>query len=367
MANTAIPDKVMSVTLMRNFCTHRPTRGDLGLRIPAVVAALLLTLIFCAVSTPAQLTPQPQAPAPGSITGNVVDASGSAIVGAKVTLSFDLQGPKQEVVSGDDGQYSFSAIPPGPFQLTVSAASFATRTFSGTLHPGEVVLLPPIALSVASNVTRVVVRPPEEQAKVELKAEEKQRVLGVIPNFYVTYVPNAAPLSPKQKFQLAWKSTLDPVNIVLTGATAGLAQAGNLYDGYGRGAAGYGRRFGAAYGDFIFSTYLGDAVFPSLFKQDPRYFYKGTGSTRARFGYALANSVICKGDNGRWQMNYSYLLGDLAASGISNTYYPAKNRGVGLTFENAAIGVGATAAANVLQEFVIRKLTKNRGDAKSSS
>ncbi len=352
---------------MKISCTNQSIRRGRGFRVSTIVAALLLALILCASSALAQQPPQQevQAPAPGSITGNVVDASGSAIVGAKLTLSRDPQWPKQEVVSGDDGQYSFPAIPPGPFELTISAASFATRTFSGTLHPGEVVLLPPISLAVIPNVTRVVVLPPEEEAKVELKAEEKQRVLGVIPNFYVTYIPNAAPLSSKQKFQLAWKSTLDPVNIGLTAATAGLAQAGNLYDGYGRGAAGYGKRFGAAYGDFLLSTYLGDAVFPSLFKQDPRYFYKGTGSTRSRLGYALANAVICKGDNGRWQMNYSYLLGDLAASGISNTYYPAKNRGAGLTFENAAIGVAATAAANVLQEFVIRKLTKNRGDTKS--
>jgi hypothetical protein len=352
---------------MNCFFARKSAGGNQGLRIPAAIGALLLGLIFCVSPTSAQLTPQQQPPALGSITGNVVDSSGAAIVGAKVTLSLDPPSPKQEVMSGDDGQYSFPSIPPGPFQLTVSAASFATRTFSGTLHPGEVVLLPPISIAVAPNVTKVVVLPQEEQAKVELKAEEKQRVLGVIPNFYVTYIPNAAPLSPKQKFQLAWKSTLDPVNIVLTAATAGLAQAGDLYSGYGQGAAGYGKRFGAAYGDFLIGTYLGDAVFPSLFKQDPRYFYKGTGSNRSRLGYALANAVICKGDNGHWQMNYSYLLGDLAASGISNAYYPAENRGVGLTFENAAIGVGATAAANVLQEFVIRKFTKNRGDAKTSS
>jgi hypothetical protein len=287
-------------------------------------------------------------------------------VGAKVTITRDAEWPKQEMISGDDGQYSFSAIPPGPFQLTVSAGGFATRTFAGTLQPGEIVPLPPVKLEVAPNVTKVVVLPPEEEAKIELKAEEKQRILGVVPNFYETYVPNAVPLSSKQKFQLAWKSTLDPVNIALTAATAGLAQADNLYSGYGQGAAGYGRRFGAAYGDFIISSYLGDALFPSLFKQDPRYFYKGAGSTRTRLGYALASAVICKGDNGRWQPDYSYLLGDLAASGISNTYYPAKNRGAALTFENAAIGVGATAAANVLREFVLPKLTKNRGDAPRS-
>jgi Carboxypeptidase regulatory-like domain len=320
-----------------------------------------------APAAPAPVTPTPATTAQGSISGNIVDSSGAAIVGAKITLTRDPQSPKQEVMSGDDGQYSLSAVPSGPFQLTIAAMGFAPRTFSGTLQPGEVVQLPAISLAVDTKVTKVVVLPQAEQAKVELKAEEKQRVLGVIPNFYVTYIPNAAPLSSKQKFQLAWKSTLDPVNIVITAATAGLAQAANLYDGYGQGAAGYGKRFGAAYGDFFIGTYLGDAVFPSIFKQDPRYFYKGVGSTRSRVGYALANAVICKGDNGRWQMNYSYLLGALTASGISNAYYPAKNRGVGLTFENTAISVGSTAAANILQEFVIRKFTKNRGDGSSKS
>jgi hypothetical protein len=74
--------------------------------------------------------------------------------------------------------------------------------------------------------------------------------------------------------------------------------------------------------------------------------------------YALANAVICKGDNGHWQVNYSGLLGSLAAGGISNLYYPAQQRnGATLTFENALIGIGASAAANILQEFVIKKLT----------
>ncbi len=76
--------------------------------------------------------------------------------------------------------------------------------------------------------------------------------------------------------------------------------------------------------------------------------------------YAIANSVICKGDNGHWQANYSSILGSLAAGGISNLYYPAENRdGLQLTFENALIGIGESAAINVLQEFVLRKLTRN--------
>jgi hypothetical protein len=115
----------------------------------------------------------------------------------------------------------------------------------------------------------------------------------------------------------------------------------------------------------VTSTFLGDFLLPSVFHQDPRYFYKGTGSTRSRVLYAIANAVICKGDNKKWQFNYSYVIGSLAASGIANSYYPPKDRGVGLTFENSGIGIASTAAANILQEFVIRKLTPNLPKLKS--
>jgi hypothetical protein len=141
---------------------------------------------------------------------------------------------------------------------------------------------------------------------------------------------------------------------------AGVEQGQNRFSGYGQGADGYAKRYGASYADFAISTFIGGAVLPSVLKQDPRYFYKGTGTKRSRVLYALANSVICKGDNGHWQANYSMLIGDLAAGGISNLYYPASDRnGAALTFENALIGIGANAAANLLQEFVIKKLSSN--------
>ena len=157
-------------------------------------------------------------------------------------------------------------------------------------------------MSVAQNVTEVqVVVPRAEVAEEELKIEEKQRVLGVIPNFYVSYISDAAPLDSKQKYQLAWKSVIDPITIVITGAAAGLEQSQNAFSGYGQGAAGYGKRFGASYGDTVVGTFIGSAILPSILKQDPRYFYKGTGTTRSRFFYALANAVITKGDNKKWQ------------------------------------------------------------------
>lgn len=297
----------------------------------------------------------------GSISGTIVDPSGSAVVGARVKLSRNDQSPDQEAVSGDDGQFSFVNVAAGPFGLTITSEGFAAQASTGILQPGESYNVPPIAMALATAVTEVrVVVSRAEIAEDEIKAEEKQRVLGVIPNFYVSYNHHAVALNPKQKFGLAWKTTIDPVSFGVTGAIAGIQQAQNDFSGYGQGAQGYGRRFGASYGNLIAGTYIGGAILPSLLKQDPRYFYKGTGSKRSRLLYAIANSVICKGDNGHWQANYSGILGSLAAGGISNLYYPAENRdGLEITFENALIGIGESAAVNILQEFVIRKFTRN--------
>jgi hypothetical protein len=306
---------------------------------------------------------------PGSISGTVVDQSGAVVTGARVKLTREDQSLNQEVVSGTDGQFSFPNIAPGPFQLIVTAEGFATQTFSGILGSGDNYIVPQTALVIAGDSAEVRVELSQtEVAEEEIKVEEKQRVLRVIPNFYVSYIPNAVPLTSKQKFKLAWKTTVDPFTFVLSGIIAGVEQAQNDFSGYGQGAQGYAKRYGAAYADGVTGTFIGSAILPSLLKQDPRYFYKGTGSKRSRILYAIANAVICKGDNGHWQANYSSILGGLAAGGISNLYYPAQNRnGAELTFETALIGTGASAAANLFQEFIVRKFTPkvpNNGPAK---
>jgi hypothetical protein len=301
--------------------------------------------------------PDEQAAA-GAVSGTVVDRTGAVVAGARVMLSRQDPSQSQEAVSDSDGQFSFSGVVPGPFELAIIAGGFATATFPGNLQAGERYIVPTITLAVASASTEVQVRMTRtELAEAEIKDEEKQRVLGVVPNFYVTYDPAAVPLNRRQKFELAWKATVDPISFGLTGAVAGIQQATNSFSGYGQGAQGYGKRYGASYADLVSGTFIGSAVLPSLLKQDPRYFYKGSGSVRSRILYAIANSVVCKGDNGHWQANYSGLLGGLASGGISNLYYPSTDRGAELTFENTIIGIGTTAAANILQEFLIRRLT----------
>jgi hypothetical protein len=295
------------------------------------------------------------------ISGRVVDQTGVAVVGARIRLTGENPLQNQETLTGEDGLFTLANAAPGSFRLTITASGFAAQEFSGILSSTESFTVPQIVLTVASVNTEVRVVPPSqvEIAREQIKEEEKQRTLGVIPNFYVTYVPDAAPLSPKQKFGLAFRYMIDPVTFGLTGVIAGIQQAQNDFSGYGQGGQGYAKRYGAAYADDAIGTLIGSAILPSLLKQDPRYFYKGTGSKRSRLMYAIAASVMCKGDNGHWQANYSGLLGGLAAGGISNLYYPEKDRDAALTLQNFAIGIGTTAAANILQEFVIRKFTSN--------
>jgi hypothetical protein len=288
--------------------------------------------------------------------------SGAAsTVATSTEIASTAEDANRETHSDGEGHFAFADVSPGPFQLSFAASGFASLEQSGVLHPGEDNVLPQIALAVARNTVDVEVTLSREQvAEDEIKVEEKQRLLGVFPNFYVTYDPKAVPLTTKLKFQLAWKTIIDPVSFGIIAGVAGIEQANNAFSGYGQGAQGYAKRYGAAYADFVSGTFIGSAILPSLLKQDPRYFYKGTGSWKSRFLYAVANSVICKGDNGRWQPNYSFIIGDLAAGGISNLYYPAQNRnGATLTFENAAIAVGAGAMGNVIQEFFLRKLTSH--------
>ena len=235
--------------------------------------------------------------------------------------------------------------PPG----SKRAPSTTPRTSTSPSSPSR---SPSPATDVEVTATRT------EIAAAQIKLEEKQRVLGVFPNFYATYIWNAAPLTTRQKFGLAWKSTIDPVTIGVTGITAGIQQATNTFSGYGQGAAGYGKRFGAAYADGVSSTFLGGAIFPSLFHQDPRYFVMGHGTIRHRFLYAIATPVICRGDNYKWQPNYSNVLGNLTSAAISNAYYPASDRnGASLTITNSLIGTASGAVSSLIQEFFLHHIT----------
>ena len=298
----------------------------------------------------------------GSISGTVLNVAGAAVSGAQVKLTHGANTPPQVIPTAEDGHFSFANVAPGPFQLSITLAGFQTKTVSGILPSTEGYLAPAITLDLAPVVTDVTVRlTTEEIAEEQIKQQEKQRLVGLIPNYYASYVADAAPMNAKQKFKLASRLAIDPSSFVIAGLIAGGQQANNSIPEYGQGAAGYGRRFGAAYGDFFIGNYISNAILPSIFKQDPRYFYKGTGTTKSRILYAIARSVVTRGDNGHLQPDYSGLLGSLAAGGISNLYCP-EGHGFETTITNTLIGIGTSAGVNILQEFVFRKFTPSAHD-----
>jgi len=137
---------------------------------------------------------------------------------------------------------------------------------------------------------------------------------------------------------------------------ATIYQAGDIPN-YGQGWDAYGKRVAAGYGDTSTDIFFGGAIYPWLFRQDPRYFYQGTGTTKSRVLHAISSPYICKGDNGKTQVNFSSMGGDLTSGAISNFYYPESNRGAGLLFEGFAITTGVRTVNGLIQEFLLRKLT----------
>jgi hypothetical protein len=202
-----------------------------------------------------------------------------------------------------------------------------------------------------------------ERASTELREEEQQRILGIMPNFNTSNVADAEPLLPQQKLQLALKGALDPFTFVAAGFDSALSQAGNDFGSYGQGTSGYGKRFGASYMDTFDGTMLGNAVFPILLKQDPRYFRKGTGSFGSRLYYAVSSTFKCKDDSGNWEPNYSNFLGNFAAGGLSNLYYPSSDRGLSLTLQRTLVVTAEGTGGAILVEFwpdISRKLFAKR-------
>ncbi len=327
------------------------------------VVALVLCLCG-STATRAQvqpaLLPDAPKPQPGIIVGTVVDVNNDPVPGASVALQGATLKSPRAVVANNNGFFELNDVEPGnPYQLTITAPDFADWTSPDvTLQPGQYLILTVPRLRIATALTQVNVGySAEEIATEQVRVQEQQRIFGVIPNFYVTYDSNAAPLTAKLKFQLAVKVAIDPVTFVGVGVFAAANQAGDRPD-YPQGAKGYAQRYGAVYADGVTDILIGGAVLPSLLHQDPRYFYQGTGTNKSRVIHALTTPFVCKGDNGKWQPNYSSVGGDLAAAALSNAYYPASNRGVGLFLSNFFIDTGQRAAASLAQEFLLRRLTK---------
>ena len=295
-----------------------------------------------------------------TIMGTVTDLNGDAIPNATVVLKEVEGNDPSTIATAENGMFEFHDVTPGiTYQLIISAKDFADWTSTPiTLSPDQFKIVSGIELRIATESTTVDVHyDPVEVATEQLKAEEKQRVFGVIPNFYVSYEKDPAPLTAKMKFKLALKVSIDPVTATGVFIVASAKQAGDTPN-YGQGWAAYGKRLGVTAADGFSDIMIGGAILPSLLHQDPRYFYQGTGTTGSRLRHAMFSPFVARGDNGKSQPNYSSLGGDLAASALANLYYPRSDRGAGQVFGNFAIGTAERMGASLAQEFLLGRFTR---------
>ena len=205
--------------------------------------------------------------------------------------------------------------------------------------------------SLPSPGATVTPTPGSPDAAAILKEEESQRMLGLRPNFGTTNHMDAPALSSGQKFHLFYRAALDPWAFASTGLQAGISQAEDEFPGYGQGASGYAKRYGATFADSFSSNFFANFLYPVLLKEDPRYFRLGHGSFKHRLFYAAEQEIICHKDRGGRGFAWDNVLGAFSSGTLSNIYYPSTDRGIGLTLSRSTISLAYGGLGNLVSEF----------------
>lgn len=295
------------------------------------------------------------------INGIVTDRDGGYIPGAAVSIVGEKTDYKSSSTADANGHFAFDDLDAkNTYRLTVTAPGFSEWDSPEiALLPGQRLDLDGIEMKISAVETSVTAVFAEHVAAQQVRAEETQRVLGVVPSFYVVYAKNPVPMPASLKFNLAIKAETDSVTFMGAALLAGIHQA-SATPAYQQGLKGYGQRYGAAYAGGVSDILIGGAILPSLLHQDPRYFYSGEGTKKQRIAHALRAIFLTHGDNGKTEFNYSGIGGDMASAALANTYYPSADRGTHLFLANWAV-LSAGRAANVLaQEFLGSFITHAR-------
>jgi hypothetical protein len=221
----------------------------------------------------------------------------------------------------------------------------------------------PQSLPQSNPPSSALALPDSPAPKTRPQDQHPPRVFWIIPTFAVTESKAPTKLTPRQKLSIVLKGTADPYTIGFTALTAGISQANNSMAGYGQGTSGYAKRFGAAYADQASQGFFGAFLLASALHQDPRYYRQGSGPFPRRFAHALIRPVATYTDGDGRAFNWSGILGSLAASGLSNAYYPDEERGAGKTFSRWATGIPFSVIDHLVDEFgpdLQRKLTRKK-------
>jgi hypothetical protein len=304
----------------------------------------------------------------GSIQGTVTDSSGAPIFGAVVAVD-GADGNRKMTATDVQGVFKISSLTLGNYSIRISAAGLSDWTAENvpsSVNPESNPLK--AVLQVAPEVTTITVGVSEnEVAAAQLNQELKQRVLGIIPNYYVSYENNPAPLSSKQKLHLGLRTLVDPTTFAATGITAGIQQSMNSYHQWGQGSEAYAKRFAAAYGTVATNLMITSVLAESAFHQDPRYFYSGRGTKAQRAWYAIESAFRAKGDNGKWQPPYAGVSGAIAAAEISQLYYPGSRTQYTLLGRTLMFHFAGLMALNLGEEFLLKKVTHHAPQVQSAA
>jgi len=311
----------------------------------------IMALLFAVQSVPAQKTV--------SIQGKVTDSSGTPILGAVVAI--EGGGDARMTVTDMEGAFQISLLTPGNYNVKISASGLSDWTAENVAAPAVPGAKPLLAvMQVASTVTTVTVGlSPEELADEQVKRETQQRVMGIIPNYFVAYDNDAAPLSPKQKLDLSFETLIAPATFAAVGITAGIQQSKNSYHQFGQGSEAYGERFGAAYGTAATNLLVTSVLADSVLHQDPRYFYSGRGTKKERAWYAIKSAFRAKGDNGKWQPPYAGVLGAVGAAELSDLYYPGSRTQYTLLGRSLMFHFAGLIGLNLGEELFFKKFTSH--------
>ena len=327
----------------------RPTAYALG-----AAAMRSLWILLVAQSYAAQT-----ASAPGTLRGSVTDSSGAVVGGRYRQLAGNRVHCSAHHSHGPDGSFHFSAVEPGAYTLTIKADGFTDGTPNVSVVSGENPPLPPsYCRSHQPSAKWMWDFRRTNWLSSRCMPRRSSACSGSFRTSTSATQPNAAPLTAAQKFHLGLRTLIDPETILGNAASAGIEQWRNTTDRqFGQGMEGYGKRFGVDYAASVTHVLIGHTLTQSVFHQDPRYFYKGTGSFRSRFLYAIGTAFVAKGDNGHWQPDYSDMIGGLAAREILSPLHSYTSRPGLRAFHGFLLGFSGRASDHLMQEFIYRWLT----------
>jgi carboxypeptidase family protein len=332
------------------------------MRLLATIA-LCLALYAAPQHAPGQALLASTTSSAARINGIVLDRDGGYIPGAAVSIVGEKTDYKSSSTADANGQFTFDRLDASnTYRLMITAPGFSEWDSPEiALQAGQHLDLDDIEMTISAVETSVTAVFAERVAAQQVNRAEQQRVLGVVPSFFVVYEKNVVPMSPSLKFNLAIRAETDVVTFTGAAILAGIHQASDT-PAYPQGFKGYAQRYGAAYAGGVSDILIGGAILPSLLHQDPRYFYSGVGTKRQRVAHALRAIFLTHGDNGKTQFNFSGLGGDMASAALANTYYPSADRGPHLFLANWAVLSAGRAANTLAQEFLGRLTTHARAE-----